>query len=190
MSWSKIDDLLPHHRKVRGLGCDAWAAFGLYVASICFAQREFTDGLILRTDLPALIPGRVPTPRHIQALVAAGLWDPLPDGGPIGWYIHDYLDWNDSAAVRRQKLQEDAARKRAGRSGRNPPGIHPDVRPESARRPDVAPSSSSPSSSEKSREAPTASADGLSTTGGTDGAQQARQLITDLAARKAVRHAP
>ncbi len=137
VSWGKIDDQAAHHRKIRGLPTGlAFAGFGLYVASIGFARREFTDGVILRTDLPALLPGHVVPLRLIASLVAVGLWDVLADGRS-GWCVHDYLDWNESAAVRRQQLASDAGRKRLSRGNPAgcPDGVQADVQTESRRSP-------------------------------------------------------
>lgn len=126
MSYARIDDLLPHHRKVVAAGKDGPTVFGYYVASVCYAQRHFTDGVIHQADLPLLIPGAPRPPRRIlQLLESLHLWDPLPDG--TGWVVHDYLDWNDSAADRRAKLAKDAARKRGS--------FHSDIHQESARNP-------------------------------------------------------
>ena len=128
MSYARIDDLLPHHRKVRALGPLAFPGFGLYVASVAFAQRELTDGIVLRSDLPAIIPGQRPASRLLAGLVEVHLWDALGDGRD-GWRIHDYLDWNDSAAIRRAKLAKDALRKRGAfhaDSARTPDGVRPD----------------------------------------------------------------
>src|SRR5262245_52691500 len=132
MSYAEIDDLLPHHRKVRACPIGtAFAAFGLYVASVTFAQRELTDGVVLRSDLPAMIPGH-PVPDRLPGLLTrVRLWDELPDGS--GWRVHDYLEHNDSAEVRRLKRRKDRDRKRSGRAGtvptdstRNPSGVRGD----------------------------------------------------------------
>jgi hypothetical protein len=140
MGWSKIDDLLPHHRKIVGAGRLAPAVFGYYVAGICFCQRHLTDGVILRTDLPLVLPAAPKPPEQILGLLeSCRLWDRLTDGRD-GWAIHDYLEHNESAAIRREKQAKDAARKRGGASGRTPGG----VREDSDGTPNVAPLLSSP----------------------------------------------
>jgi hypothetical protein len=159
MSWSKIDDLLPHHQKIVGAGKDGDRVFGWYVAAICYAQRHYSDGIIRVADLPIILPGCGRPPAKILTwLEQLGLWDRIEGGG---WYIHDYLDWNESAADRRAKLAKDAARKRGipeAKSGRIPDGVrmeHPHgLRTDSTRTPEVAPLLSSPISSDKLLSAP------------------------------------
>jgi uncharacterized phage protein (TIGR02220 family) len=133
VGWSRIDDLLPHHPKIMAAGSLGPTVLGFYVASIALAQRLLTDGVLLRRSLRALIPtAGVPTQKVIAMLESCGLWDPLTDGQD-GWQIHDYLEFNDSAEVRKSRLAKDAARKRI------PTGIRSD----SARNP-VAPPTPTP----------------------------------------------
>jgi hypothetical protein len=131
MTWARIDDLLPHHPKLMAAQGSAPAVFGLYVASICYARRHLSDGLLLRSALPILLPACPhPSPKIIKQLETLHLWDPLPDG--TGWRVHDFLEWNDSAEAIRQKRAEDSARKRQSRprglrqdSARSPDGFQP-----------------------------------------------------------------
>ena len=112
MSWAKIDDLLPHHEKIVNAGSDAPAVFGLYVASICYAQRQKTDGRIPRKALALLLPGAPrPSRRLLEALVTLRLWDQDGDG----WAIHDYLAHNLSAEERRLAEAANATRQAAYR---------------------------------------------------------------------------
>jgi hypothetical protein len=128
MSWVKLDDRLPHHRKVRALQPYlAFAAYGLYVASIQHCQRENTDGHITANDLDLIFPAhrfgtgkRVKTPIRLQdelvsELVRVGLWDVESKG--VNWSVHDYLDWNLSAAERleQSRINAKAAFTRWGR---------------------------------------------------------------------------
>lgn len=102
MSYAKIDDLLPHHPKLIEAGGDAATVFGIYVASICFAQRQRTDGFIPKKALALLLPSQPrPAKRYLTLLVKLRLWDEAPDG----WRIHDYLDHNDSASTRQSKAR-------------------------------------------------------------------------------------
>ena len=100
MGYAKLDDRLPHHHKVRAIATKlALAAYGLYVASVQFAQRDETDGRIHEADLLVIMP-TAPRPQLrtlAGELVRVHLWDPRDDG----WVIHDYLDHNLSAAERR-----------------------------------------------------------------------------------------
>ena len=73
-TWVKIDDDLPWNRKVTFVSVPArWA----YVASICYAGRGLTDGLIPKTalDLPLRKPCSLAQsePWHIHA-VCGVLW--------------------------------------------------------------------------------------------------------------------
>jgi hypothetical protein len=104
MTWAKVDDQFPFHRKsiaVGPLGRD------LYVAGLCYAKRERTDGFIPGYVVKHLAPGNA-SPAIVPKLVAAGYWHPV-DGG---FQIHDYLAHNDSAEVIEQRDQEKRARQR------------------------------------------------------------------------------
>jgi len=128
VSYVKLDDRLPHHRKVRALHPKlALAALGLYTASIAFSQRDETDGRVRLADLHIMLPTTPPLPlaqlqKLVAELVRVGLWDAEADG----WRIHDYLDWNLSAEERkvsrlanasRQKRHRDILRENAGSRG-------------------------------------------------------------------------
>lgn len=128
-------------------GAQAPAILGYYAASIAFASRHFTDGVILPADLPLLIPSARPRPALIEQLVSVGLWDSRPAGG---WVIHDFLEHNNSADYRRAKLQADAARKSRAASDGNRHGVHTD----SKRIPPVEPSLASPRLASPRREEP------------------------------------
>lgn len=115
MSFAKLDDRMPHHRKVRALEPGVTlAAYGLYVASIQYCQHYETDGRIQPGDLHMIVP-TVPRPprRLIAELVRVGLWDEHPDGG---WAVHDFLDHYPTAVVRakwRREAGRPAGRPRA-----------------------------------------------------------------------------
>ena len=109
MGWAKVDELLPHHVKILAAGPQGPAVLGLYVASLCYAQRHFSDGLIPAQALPSVLPGCPhPDPDLIAALVQLGLWEHHDDG----WRIHNYLEHNASAASRREAEAVEAQRKR------------------------------------------------------------------------------
>ena len=105
MSWAKIDDLLPHHRKLLDAGAQSPAVFGLYVASICYAQRQKTDGHIPHKALALILPGCPrPSTRLLETLVDLRLWDLDEDG----WRVHDFLEWNATAETRKAKAKNAA----------------------------------------------------------------------------------
>ena len=102
MGYAKLDDRLPHHRKVRALAPRlVLAAYGLYVASVQFAQRDDTDGWIREADLLVIMPTapRAQIRALTEELVRVRLWDLGLEAG--GWKIHDYLEWNLSAEERK-----------------------------------------------------------------------------------------
>jgi hypothetical protein len=155
VSWAKIDDLLPHHRKLVEAGAAAPAVFGLYVASICYAQRHLTNGHISRSVLSLLLPGS-PRPRAqlIAKLVKLRLWDVKDDG----WVVHDYLDHNDDAKTIITRRRAETARKArwrhsgtdAGRDAGQTAGLRAESRGSSSPLPsDSAELSSSPTEADR-----------------------------------------
>jgi hypothetical protein len=86
MTWAKFDDNFYQHPKVISLSDKA---FRLYVASICFASANRTDGEIPRAALP-MIGG---TTKLAGELTGVALWDTTSRDG---WAVHDYLKYNRS----------------------------------------------------------------------------------------------
>src|SRR5262249_52357032 len=115
MAWIRLDDQIAHHPKFLRVGPIAsW----LWVCCIGYAQKFLTDGFIPTEAVPTL--GSVPEPNeHANILVKHKLLE-IVDGG---YQIHDYLDFNDSAACVKERKQQDRVRKE---SERNPNGIHED----------------------------------------------------------------
>jgi hypothetical protein len=119
---------MPNHRKVGPL---TDAAFRLHVTAACWCVNEELDGKI-----PANIPGTLTAAprgkaleRIVTELLDAGLWDAAEEGG---YLIHDFLDYNPSAAhskaVREAKASAGAAGGKAKASGghsKNLPGASP-----------------------------------------------------------------
>lgn len=95
----------------------------MYVTCIGFAQKFLTNGFLPASSLSSLSHVRRPL-QSIKQLVKAGLLEQTTGG----YQIHDYLEFNDSAEVVKQKREVDRVRKESERS---PKGI----RPESARNP-------------------------------------------------------
>lgn len=97
MRWTvNIDEWMPWNRKISRLSD---AAFRLHHHAICWASREGTDGAITPDDLPDVAPKMRRREKVVAELVEAELWEPTP---PLGWVVHDYLDWQPSAEARRQ----------------------------------------------------------------------------------------
>lgn len=124
--WTRLDDCLLDHKKVFDAGdrlghLDGPAvAFALYVVGLLWSNKQLTDGF-----LPTAIVRRFPhcaRPLKVAlALTEAHLWDAV-DGG---YKIHDFHDFNFTAAAVNERREEDRKRKRvngmaAGRaSGRS-----------------------------------------------------------------------
>lgn len=104
MAWVKLDDGFYDNAKILRVGL---TAAGLYVAGLSYAGRKLTNGFLadvavtmLVGDAGTTLPGR---------LIEAGLWRPVEGG----YQIHDYLDYNPSAA--QVKAARNAAKSRMQR---------------------------------------------------------------------------
>jgi len=113
MPWFKVDDTLHSHPKPRRAGLPAmglWALSGSY----CMAYK--TDGFVPEWFVSSWPQGR----KHADALAKAGKWEPGEKDGEVGWFFHDWLDYQPSSdeieadrehardrqRKRRQKLRE------------------------------------------------------------------------------------
>src|SRR4029077_1920977 len=103
-----LDDRFPDNPKVAALSD---RAFRLHVAALCHCAANLTDGLIRDdSNYARKFGGNIRSYLRItNELCSAGLWAKV-DGG---FRIHDYLDWNASAAQIKEKRRKDRARKRA-----------------------------------------------------------------------------
>lgn len=112
MSWLRIDDNAPTHRKILRVSP---AARWLWVCGLAYCQRHRTDGYI---PAEALATCGVERPKPLaRELVGAGLWHQDVNNAS-GWRVHDFLDWNESAQERDAKTAEKAERQRKWRAGR------------------------------------------------------------------------
>ncbi len=109
MPWVKMDDRRATHRKFRRAG---FAVRGLDEAAIEWSSQHGTDGLITPDDLGDLahhhgVPLREAR-RLADTLVRIGRWDEKGDD----WLIHDYLDYNPTAAAaaKRREIRAEAGR--------------------------------------------------------------------------------
>lgn len=106
LPWARIDDMLPGHPKVTSLSD---AAFRLYISAICWSSMHRTDGHIPAAQL-RFIAAPIKRPQlAVDQLVLSGLWEKNGNG----WVIHDYLDYQPSAA--KVKAEQEAKRKRQER---------------------------------------------------------------------------
>jgi len=109
--WLKLDDAFADHPKVDGLSD---GAFRLHVAGLLYASRHLTDGEIPTRAVPRLTPAF--ETGHLDEVVDAGLWHEHDDR----FALHDFLEWNPSAAEAkaRRKARAEAGRKGGIASGR------------------------------------------------------------------------
>ena len=100
MPWFRLEDGFADNPKVSAAGN---AAVGLWIRCATWSARVLTDGRI-----PVRVARSFGRPAEAQALEQAGLW--VLDAGE--YVIPDYLDYNPSAAVVKQRRKADAERKR------------------------------------------------------------------------------
>lgn len=106
MSWIRIDDNAPSHRKLLKVPP---AARWLWVCGLAYCQRLKTDGHV---PLETLATFAIEKPKPLaDALVAVGLWH----AEPTGYRVHDYLDFNASADERDDKTGAKTERQRRWR---------------------------------------------------------------------------
>jgi hypothetical protein len=113
MTWVKIDDRAPEHRKLLAAGpMAAW----LWVCGLAYANRQpARDGFVPEAALPMLYPFGGTLRKLAERLVEAGLWERVPHG----FAIHDYHDFQPTKVDAEQVSARKAAAGRAGglRSG-------------------------------------------------------------------------
>lgn len=88
MSWFRVDDKAAFHRKVLRAGNEA---FGAFCRAGSVSSGEGTDGRITVETCEAIAPKKV-----WDKLIAAGLAERIE--GSTDLQLHDYLQWNPSAA--------------------------------------------------------------------------------------------
>jgi hypothetical protein len=102
MPWFRVEDNFHGHPKVRAAGN---AAIGLWVRCATYSAQYLLDG-----HIPVEVAHDYGKPREIDALITSTLW--LPNG--TGFEMHDFHDYNPTAADVRQHRAETSASKRAG----------------------------------------------------------------------------
>ena len=106
MSWVRLDDGFPGHRKVLPLSD---AAFRLHVAALCHCNQQGNDGHMDRAALRVL-SGYLAHPQKAAAaskeLEDSGLWEQTK----TGWRIHDFLVYQQSADQKKASNQRAAER--------------------------------------------------------------------------------
>jgi hypothetical protein len=120
MAYAKVDDLYDDKRKIRR----AWRAhppnpIGLHIMAITYCQRHRLDGRVPDDWLHEMLPKAGERTRIIRTMVAEGLFEER-DHMDGSYCIHDFLDWNESAADR--KARSDASRRAANTRHRDADG--------------------------------------------------------------------
>lgn len=121
MPWARFDDHMPSHRKVRPLSD---AAFRLWVSSVCWSNANHTDGVVLCHDLTYVSDVRRPR-KCVAELVGSGLWEEIENG----WLVHDFLDYNPSAAQVSAQRKLKTARQQRWRAGRGEDDVDASTEP-------------------------------------------------------------
>ncbi|MCK9495238.1 MAG: hypothetical protein M0R75_07045 [Dehalococcoidia bacterium] len=128
MAWLRIDDRMPRSAKLMGLTDRVkWA----YVASMCYASEEETDGAI-----PSGVQREMGWTRVRKDLIEAGLWHEKPCGEGAcqeterqreklakgGHVVHDYLEYNpthEELEEKRAKARDRMAENRGKRAAKS-----------------------------------------------------------------------
>lgn len=118
MSWVKLDDRFPSHRKIALLSD---RAFRLHVSALCWCAENLTDGHISDRELPlvAHVRGLKATAKQLED---AGVWDRVEGG----WLVHDYLDYNPSRDQVLAERKKNAERQERFRQRKNGKPVPPD----------------------------------------------------------------
>lgn len=117
MSWLRIDDGFIEHERIDPLSD---RALRLHVAALCHCARNLTDGHVTEKNTKVLrARASNATQRHIDELLAAGVWQKNGDG----YVIRDYLDYNPAAEKVREERASAAERMRNVRAN-----VQPNVR--------------------------------------------------------------
>lgn len=108
MPFLLVDDGFDEHRKIEALSD---RAYRLHHCGLTHCSRNLTDGLVSKTALRGLNARLKSSRKHVNELVAFGLWVEHPGHGFI---IKNYLEWNPTRAEVEAKR---AKRSAAGRLG-------------------------------------------------------------------------
>jgi hypothetical protein len=125
MVWTKIDEGYRSHPKILAAGPDGMA---LDVAGMTYANQYGTDGFLPAYAIPTLYPVKSSL-RVVKRLIEVVRWhdadekdckcraDGPPAPGP-GCWIHDFLDYNPTAAEVAADKEERSRRGKAGADAR------------------------------------------------------------------------
>jgi hypothetical protein len=113
--WARLDDALIDHQKIADAGAligknGRAIAIGFYAVGLMWSNKHLSDGHLSLAQVKAF--NHVENPLAVaDALVQAGLWQKNGNG----FVIHDFDDFNPSAAEVKRKRREDRDRKRLER---------------------------------------------------------------------------
>ncbi len=113
MSWAKFDDRYDDNRKVRRAWKAHQGSVGLHSMAVTYCARHETDGLVDRDWIEDRVPAVKARRAILDALVTEGLFEAVDDEH---FRVHDYLEYNDSHAVLRERRRREAERKAALRA--------------------------------------------------------------------------
>lgn len=110
MTWTKLDDRIRTNRKIMAL---SFTARWVYVAGLVYCNEQLTDGRIDTFALPSIAAGVPDIDGVVKELttVIPGFTHPLWETIDGGWQIHDFLEFNPSAA--QVRAEREIARRRA-----------------------------------------------------------------------------
>jgi hypothetical protein len=112
MSWAKLDDRFHGNRKVRRAWKRNRASIGLYVLALTYAAQHETDGIVDAEFIEDAMPAARERDAAVQTLIDCELWEAAGDG----YRIHDYLEYQHSAAEADAKREQKAKRQAAWRA--------------------------------------------------------------------------
>ena len=93
LPWVRLDTGWPRNFKTLTLieSAKGRSALIVWIASLCYAGEQGTNGFVPRGALPYLHAGKP----DVEQLVEVGLWHPV---NGIGWQINDWSDYQPSTA--------------------------------------------------------------------------------------------
>lgn len=111
MAWFKVDDMLHSHPKARKAGVAAMGLWALAGAHSC-AYKE--DGFVPEWFVVSWPNGK----RLAAQLAEAELWEAGQKNGVVGWWFHDWCDYQLTADEIEKDRQLARARQQKLRDGR------------------------------------------------------------------------
>ena len=133
MSWVRLDDGSPGHRKIVGLSD---AAFRLWIVGLTYCNQQANDGRFSAASA-RIMTGYLASPElgrgAIAELCAAGLWAETADG----YEVHDYLEYQPSQEERCAANKAAAERMRKMRAAKH--GVREPLQRNTARTSDEVP---------------------------------------------------